>query len=182
VLGNADEMLFQPESLTEFAAQSSPAYSRLFAAIEEMATATRDLLGAERLTWLRGLPRMLHAGPMTLVHASPEGVWRAPGADAGDAELESVYGALQTQIAIYAHIHRPYVRRLAGMTVVNTGSVSLSYDGDPRASYLLLDDFEPTIRRVAYDLEKETAALAKCGLPHARWIARSLAAATFRMP
>jgi putative phosphoesterase len=182
VLGNADEMLFRPESLNEFAAQAAPAYGPLFAAIEEIAAATRELLGAERLTWLQSLDRVLRSGPMVLVHASPESTWHAPGADASDAELESVYAALQAQTAIYAHIHRPYVRRLAGMTVVNTGSVSLSYDGDPRASYLLLDDSEPTIRRVAYDLEKETRALALSGLPHANWIARSLTAATFQMP
>ena len=30
------------------------------------------------------------------------------------------------------------------MTVVNTGSVSLSYDGDRRAAYLLLDDLPPS--------------------------------------
>ena len=40
------------------------------------------------------------------------------------------------------------------MTVANTGSVSLSYDGDRRAAYLLLDDSTPTIRRVEYDVRK----------------------------
>lgn len=30
------------------------------------------------------------------------------------------------------------------MIVANTGSVSLSYDGDPRAAHLLLDESTPT--------------------------------------
>src|ERR1700722_9733638 len=57
VMGNVDEMLFNPGSLTEFASQS-PHLKSLFAAIEEMAAATCDALGAERLAWLSGLPRM----------------------------------------------------------------------------------------------------------------------------
>jgi predicted phosphodiesterase len=83
---------------------------------------------------------------------------------------------------VYAHIHRPYIRSVGRRTIVNTGSVSLSYDGDPRASYLLLDEDKPSIRRVAYDLDKELKALALCGLPHADWVARSLRSARPEMP
>ena len=68
------------------------------------------------------------------------------------------------------------------MTVVNTGSVSLSYDGDPRASYLLLDDSQPSIRRVEYDIGKEVKALQSSGIPHADWIAKMLESGTFQMP
>jgi diadenosine tetraphosphatase ApaH/serine/threonine PP2A family protein phosphatase len=39
------------------------------------------------------------------------------------------------------------------MKVANTGSVSLSYDGDPRASYLIVDGKDITFRRVDYDRE-----------------------------
>src|ERR1700676_2583235 len=55
VVGNTDEMLFRPESLTEFASQS-PQLQPLFAVIEEMAVATRQALGEERLEWMRGVP------------------------------------------------------------------------------------------------------------------------------
>ncbi|HEX4133334.1 MAG TPA: metallophosphoesterase [Bryobacteraceae bacterium] len=48
VFGNTDEMLFRPESLTEFARQS-PQMQRLLPTIEEMASATREALGEERL-------------------------------------------------------------------------------------------------------------------------------------
>src|ERR1039457_4723210 len=74
VVGNTDEMLFRPESLREFASQS-PKLQPLFAAIEEMAVATREALGEERLAWLRGLPRLQMHGPLALVHASPESRW-----------------------------------------------------------------------------------------------------------
>ena len=182
VVGNTDEMLFAPESLTEFAKDKGPALAPLFAAIAEMAAAERDALGDARIAWLRDLPRVQVHGPLALVHASPESTWRASGHDASDAELASVYAPLGQPIAVYAHIHRSFVRKIPGMTVANTGSVSLSYDGDRRAAYLLLDDAKPTIRRVEYDMDTELAALATCGLPHADWVAKMLKGGGFQMP
>jgi predicted phosphodiesterase len=181
VVGNTDEMLFKPESLTEFAKQS-PKLQPLFAVVEEMAVATREALGEDRLTWLRDLPRTQIQGPMALVHASPDSLWRAPLPEASDAELESVYGPLGQPIAIYGHVHRSYVRSVSKMIVANTGSVSLSYDGDRRAAYLVLDESTPTIRRVKYDVDKEIKALSICGFPHADWVAKTLESARPRMP
>jgi predicted phosphodiesterase len=191
VVGNADEMLFRPESLPEFASQL-PQLQSLWAAIEEMAVATREALGEERLAWLSALPRIQIHGPMALVHASPESLWRAPAPEASDAELQSVYSPLGQPIAVYGHIHRAYIRKLSGLngvdlngveiTVANTGSVSLSHDGDRRAAYLLLDDFKPQIRRVEYDVDRELKALASCGLPHSDWVAKILESASPQMP
>jgi predicted phosphodiesterase len=181
VVGNTDEMLFRPDSLTEFAGQS-PRMKPLFETIAEMAAASREALGEERLAWLRKLPRAQLPGPVALVHASPESAWRAPAPEASDGELESVYAPLDRPVVVYGHIHRSYVRNVAGMTVVNTGSVSLSYDGDPRAAYLLLDDLTPAIRRVEYDVAKECNALADSGIPHAGWVARMLTTGGFQMP
>jgi predicted phosphodiesterase len=181
VVGNTDEMLVMPEALKEFA-KSSPQLEPLFTAIEEMATATRETLGEGRLVWLRGLPRVQIHGPLALLHASLESRWRAPMPTASDAELESVYAPLGQPIVVYAHIHRSYIRSVSGMIVANTGSVSLSYDGDPRAAYLLLDDSEPAIRRVEYDVDRELEALSSCGLPHADWVGKMLVSGCFQMP
>ena len=181
VLGNTDEMLFAPESLEEFASQS-PAPPALWDAVREMAAATREALGEARLDWLRGLPRIQTQSPVALVHASPASLWRAPAPDASDAELESVYSALGQPVAVYGHIHRSYIRSVPGLIVANTGSVSLSYDGDRRAAYLLLDGSQPTIRRVEYELDRELRVLSNCGLPHSDWIAEILKSASPQMP
>ena len=181
VLGNVDEMLFAPESLEEFARHSTAPPS-LWDAVRETAAWTRAALGEERIAWLRGLPRVQVQGPMALVHASPESTWRAPEPEAGDARMKSVYGPLGQSIVVYAHIHRPFIRDVAGMIVANTGSVSLSYDGDPRAAYLLLDESRPSIRRVEYDLDREVEVLSSCGLPHADWISKMLVTARPQMP
>lgn len=181
VAGNADEMLFRPESLEEFVGQS-PHLKALFAAIEETAVATREALGEERLAWLRRLPSVLTEAPLALVHASPGSLWRAPAPEASDAELESVYATLGQPVAVYGHIHCSYVRKIADLLVINTGSVSLSYDGDPRAAYLVLNDSEPEIRRVEYDVDREIQALSDCCLPHFDWMAKILKSARPQMP
>jgi predicted phosphodiesterase len=181
VVGNVDEVLFRPVSVQEFAQQST-APAELFTAIEEMAAVTRALLGEERLAWLRDLPRVQRYGSLVLVHALPEDLWRAPASNASDADLESAYGLFGDSVVVYGHIHTPYFRSVAGSIIANSGSIGLPYDGDPRASYLLLDEDKPSIRRVAYDLDKERKALALCGLPHADWIARTLRSALPEMP
>ena len=181
VVGNTDEMLFRPESLGEFASQV-PKLQLLFKAISEMAAATREALGDERLAWLSRLPRLHEEESLALLHASPQSLWHAPGHQATESELESVYGPLGKPIVAYAHIHRPIVRSISGGVVVNTGSVSLSYDGDPRASYLLLDDGQAAIRRVEYNMDRELRNLDSCGFPHSEWVGRLLKSAGFQMP
>lgn len=179
--GNGEDMLSRPESLTPIADQA-PHLRALFDAVREMASATRDALGAERLAWLGGLPTMLSRESLAVVHASPTTVWHAPGSLASDAELEAVYAPLGKAVAVYAHIHHPFVRVFPAMTVANTGSVSLSHDGDRRASYLLVEGALATIRRVEYDVDQETAALSSSGLPHAAWISSMLESASHRLP
>ena len=181
VIGNTDEMLVAPETFEEFANQR-PDLATLWAAAREMAAATREALGEERLAWLRSLPRAQIHAPLALVHASPDSPWRAPAPESTDAELHAVYSPLAQPVAVYGHIHRSFIRNVSGIIVANSGSVSLSYDGDRRASYLLLDDSTPTIRRVEYDLDRELKALSRCGLPHAAWITRILETARPQMP
>jgi predicted phosphodiesterase len=181
VLGNTDEMLYDPQSLADFA-KELPKLQPLFAVVEEVAAVMRERLGEARLAWLRTLPRVQTEGPLALVHASPKSLWHAPAPEASDAELEGTYTPLGKPVAVYGHIHRSFIRRISKSIVANSGSVSLSHDGDPRAAYLLLDESNPEIRRVEYDLDKELAALSASGLPHADWIAKSLASARPQMP
>jgi len=181
VAGNTDEALFRPASLAEFASQA-PKLQPLLAAIEEMAATTREMLGEERLAWLRGMPSAEIHAPVALVHASPGNLWRAPMPEATDTELEAAYRPLGQPVAAYGHIHRPYIRRLAGLTVANSGSVSLSHDGDRRAAYLLVDDSGASIRRVEYDVDREIKILRSRSFPRAEWIAKTLESGRFEMP
>src|SRR5467141_4528756 len=77
VRGNTDEMLWAPESLTEFAARQ-PKLGPLLAIIQEMIPPTLAGIGEERLRWLEGLPQQYSGEGVSLVHASPDDLWRAP--------------------------------------------------------------------------------------------------------
>jgi putative phosphoesterase len=138
VRGNTDVMLWAPEGLAEFAA-AHPKLAPLLAILQEMIPPTLASIGEERLRWLEGLPQQYPGEGFSLVHAGPDDLWRAPMPNASDDELHGTYTSLGAPIVVYGHIHRPYIRQLHGMTVVNTGSVSQSYDGDRRTSYLVID-------------------------------------------
>jgi predicted phosphodiesterase len=181
VCGNTDEMLWSPESLTEYAA-SQPKVAPILARVQETILPTLASIGEDRLRWLQALPSLYSQEGLSLVHASPDDLWRAPMPNASDDELQSTYGSLGARIVVYGHIHRPYIRRVQGITVANTGSVSQSYDGDTRASYLVIDGQSLTIRRVEYDVESEAEELLRSGLPHANWMSRILLAGKYCPP
>jgi predicted phosphodiesterase len=181
VFGNTDEAVARPETLEEFARQS-PAPRSLWDAVREMTAFTREALDGERIAWLGALPPILIHPPVALVHASPASAWRSPLPGASDAELESTYLPLGQPFIVYGHVHRPFVRETGEFTVINTGSVSQSFDGDSRASYLLIDNGVPKLRRVEYDTEREINAIKASGLPHADWMARTLRAARPQAP
>jgi putative phosphoesterase len=184
VMGNTDEMLVRPDSLEEFA-RGSAAPTQLWVALREIASATRSVLGGERLSWLSGLPQTHHEPGFAVVHGTPQSSWQAPATNATDTEFDEIYGLLGSSIVVFGHIHRPFIRKTAGPStkvVINTGSVGLPHDGDARASYLVLDENEPHIRRVVYDVERELTALSQCGLPGAAWTAKMLRTSSPQLP
>jgi putative phosphoesterase len=167
VRGNTDEMLWRPE-LYEESLHKHPSRRGLRQVLfSECAPATRELVGDARLDWLRTQPTQWQGNGVAVMHASPDDLWRAPLIDATDAELIAVFGSLRAETVVYGHIHRPFVRRLRRLVVANSGSVSLSYDGDTSASYAVYDDGSVTVRRVAYDVEQEIRELHAVGYPRA---------------
>jgi predicted phosphodiesterase len=171
VVGNVDELLWNSEQLQvqlERAPKLEPLLRLLF---EAYAPATRELLGEERIGWLRALPPERREGDIRVLHASPGDLWRAPMPDAADGELLETYGPADGGIVVYGHIHLPYVRRLDSLTVANTGSVGNPFDGDPRAAYLEIEDGEAETIRVSYDIEREVSTVLESGYPDAARIA-----------
>jgi putative phosphoesterase len=182
VVGNTDEMIYDPGIVAESLRRAPERRGLRRVMSEEMAPTTREWLGEERIDWLKTLPRLQRHDSFVIVHAAPADLWRAPLFDASDEQLESSYSSLNSSLAVYAHIHHPFIRRLKSMTVANTGSLSLSYDGDTRASYLLLDDMQLSIRRVEYDIELEATVLLNSGIPRAEWLCQILRTGTFIYP
>jgi|SRR5579864_453785 len=187
VRGNTDEMLWDTSARQALEA-AAPKLKPLFKALFDVCgPVTRKMIGPSRLEWLRALPTDLrfedlrHAN-LALMHASPGNLWRAPMDTADDAELETTYKQMNAEIVVYCHIHRPFIRTVGRMTVCNTGSVGSAYDGDPRSSYLMIDNGSPSIRRVAYDVEKEVGRLLASDYPYKEWIAEMRRKASYVPP
>jgi predicted phosphodiesterase len=128
---------------------------------------TMERLGAERRAFLAGLPDRLTLDDATLVvHGSPRDASEGMLASDSDEALAERYAGESCRVAFSGHTHRPLVRDVAGRRLINGGSVGLSLDGDPRASYALAWRDEAAgpgawcveIRRPAYDLDAAVAA------------------------
>ncbi len=171
IVGNTDELLWRPE-VRERQLERAPGLAPLLAMLfEQYAPATAQSLGDERIAWLRALPAEHREDDVALVHASPGDLWRAPAPDAPDDDLSQTYAPLAARVTVYGHIHRPYIRTVDGLTVANSGSVGSPFDGDPRASYLVITDGVTELIRVEYDVEREAATLLASGYPDAARIA-----------
>lgn len=182
VVGNTDEVLWRPQEQVRQEKLAPKLAVLLRLMFQQYAPATLDLLGEERVMWLRQLPAEERLEDLVLVHAAPNDLWRAPMPDAEDDELSTVYAPLHAAVAVYGHVHRPYTRTLAELTVANSGSVGMPWDGDPRASYLLVEDGHPHLIRVEYDLEREAALLLDSGYPDAPRLAEMRRRGVFLPP
>jgi putative phosphoesterase len=180
VYGNTDEMLWAPDRLESYLESSGRQHMRRI--VLPQIRATLAAIGPARLEWLRALPLQWVGHGLAVVHAAPDDVWRCPGPDASDDRLAALYGSLGCSRVVHGHIHRSYVRQLDAFTVANAGSVSLPYDGDPRAAYAVVDDDAITIRRVEYDIEREVRALFEARHPDAPWIAAMLRTGAYVPP
>jgi putative phosphoesterase len=130
----------------------------------------RHLVAEEEVAWLRTLPTELsfrcddyrfHA-----VHASPADhlfSYRLT-PDLDDEELKKEVAEVRADIVLVGHTHLPMSRGAWTKVVLNPGSVGQPLDGDPRASYAVIEDGVAEIRRVEYDVEETVVGIRRMGL------------------
>jgi putative phosphoesterase len=133
-----------------------------------------DELGDEQLDWLRRLPaeRRIRTADDTLVlvvHASPGSQTR--GFDqALDANIIfERAAATDARVICVGHTHVPEVRDLGWKIIVNDGSCGYVFDGEPTASWAMIDVHEGNvtaeIRRTEFDAVTVANAISARGLP-----------------
>lgn len=130
-------------------------------------------LSRESRDFLRELPaeRRLEAcgKRILLIHGSPLSIKEHLTPDTPEPRLRELSRAARADIIICGHSHIPFIREVDGVFFLNPGSVGRPDDGDPRASYAVLELTSRRIRlqhhRVAYDVERTLAALREHGLP-----------------
>ncbi len=131
------------------------------------------MVGLEGQLWLRGLPTELRFSfggyAFYAAHASPQDPlydYRLT-PDLPDDELKKAVGVekVRADLVLLGHTHLPMSRGAWTKVVLNPGSVGQPLDGDPRASYAVVEDGVAEIRRVAYDIEATVAGIRGMGLP-----------------
>lgn len=132
-----------------------------------------DQLGEERLDWLRRLPserRLRSDETLVLVcHASPGS--QTAGFDRALEPSVVVERVSRTDARVVAcgHTHMPEVRDFGYRVIVNDGSAGYVFDGDPTASWALIDiageNVTAEIKRESFDLLAVSNALTARGLP-----------------
>jgi diadenosine tetraphosphatase ApaH/serine/threonine PP2A family protein phosphatase len=134
--------------------------------------------------YLAALPDVRRDGELTAVHGSPrDPTWEyvtGPGVAAANLS------AFDTRLCLHGHTHVPVIfsaedgrieivpatpdaplRLDAARALVNPGSVGQPRDGNPAASYLVLDTDSGTaeFRRVTYDVARTQQLMGEVGLP-----------------
>jgi predicted phosphodiesterase len=92
---------------------------------------------------------------------------RAPLCLIGHSHIPLVFGAVEGQLVGGAIEGEPTLELRGGPYLLNPGSVGQPRDGDPRASFLVLDldAASASWRRVAYDIAATQRAMHDAGLP-----------------
>ncbi len=129
---------------------------------------TRARVSADEMRFLARLPvsRMLTLDDtrFLLVHATP----RDPLDEYAPNEPEFWARRLQNveaDVICVGHTHLPYVLEVDGKLIVNPGSVGQPRDGDPRASYAILEDFTVELKRIEYPIDATVRAVQDSSLP-----------------
>jgi len=66
---------------------------------------------------------------------------------------------------LIGHSHKPYIRMVGNTTILNPGSSGQPRDFNPRASYAVIENGAPYIKRVSYDIERTVNDLERSALP-----------------
>jgi predicted phosphodiesterase len=147
---------------------------------------TREQLTPDSWEFVEHLPEKLLRHDFTLVHGSPRHpVWEYVSHEAVAAANVPHF---DTTHCLVGHTHVPVIYRATGSPatcdacasplneamaltgerlLINPGAVGQPRDGDPRASYIILDNEKNVIeyRRVAYEVEETQHLMFSLGLP-----------------
>lgn len=179
VRGNADrEMLEAPFAFVE---RGFPDEREIYEIGQWSAT---QLTEAER-GFLSNYQSTVLLPDLLCFHGSPASDSEVLDAETPSRRLEELREQAPAKpVWIGGHTHKPLLRTLEGWTLLNPGSVGLPYEKRGEvyvnlayAEYLLLDKLEggwqPTFRRVFYDVQDIQTAVMQSGMPHAHWVAGS---------
>jgi putative phosphoesterase len=141
-------------------------------AFRDAAEWAHDALGDERLGWLRRLPserRLVLGDTMVLAcHGSPGSQTQGFDAQLDPAVVLERVARTDARVIACGHTHLPEVRDLGWKLIVNDGSAGYVFDGEPTASWALVEfdggEIRAEIRRAEFDTMTVANAISARGL------------------
>lgn len=132
-----------------------------------------DAIGPERVDWLRRLPaerRFRTQDTLSLVcHGSPGSQTAGFDQVLDPGIVIERLARTDARIVACGHTHLPEVRDFGWKLIVNSGSAGFVFDGDPTASWALIDidgdEIRAEIRRAEFDGMAVANAISARGLP-----------------
>jgi putative phosphoesterase len=132
-----------------------------------------EALGPERLDWIRRLPaerRLRLEDTLVLVtHASPGSQTQGFDANLDAATVLERLSRTDARIVCCGHTHLPEIRDFGWRVIVNDGSAGYVFDGDPSASWAIVEIADGAvtaeIRRTEFDVMSVANAISARGLP-----------------
>ncbi|MFB6190582.1 MAG: metallophosphoesterase [Candidatus Nanohaloarchaea archaeon] len=131
----------------------------------------REKLDESRLSFLEDLPLRreleLDGTETVLVHGSPNDPSKYVYPRHVDPSFLERNDVVEEDIVVMGHTHVPFVKHVDGTLVLNPGSVGQPRDGNPGASYAVIDtgEMDATVRRVEYDLDPVVEEVGDSSLP-----------------
>lgn len=130
-------------------------------------------LSRKSLKYLQSLPQEIRfeweGRRVLLTHASPASNEEALDAATAESRFRELAQMARTDLIICGHSHQPFVRHVGDIWFINTGSVGRPDDGDPRATYAIMQTSQDEITvehfRVPYDIDRAVAAIREKELP-----------------
>jgi putative phosphoesterase len=174
VRGNHDHGVAQNVPITATARTGFKYLTNLTRAISRERLTETDLRFLARLPVTRTVT--VENTRLLLVHASPRDPldeYCLPDVDFWARRLQNV----EADVICVGHTHQPYVLEVGDKLVINPGSVGQPRDGDPRASYAIIEDYKVDLKRIEYPVADTIAALEATNLPEQ---GKSLLAELFR--
>ncbi|MET0938374.1 MAG: metallophosphoesterase family protein [Gaiellaceae bacterium] len=109
----------------------------------------------EQIAFLHGLPARLEldvdgVGQVLFCHATPQNDTDIFLEGTPEEAVAPAFAGLDADLVVCGHTHMQFLREIAGIRVVNAGSVGMPYDDEPGAYWLALGP-EVKHRRTAYD-------------------------------
>ena len=77
----------------------------------------------------------------------------------------SAVDSFDKMFILVGHSHKPYIKMIGNTTVLNPGSVGQPRDFNPCASYAVIENGVPYIKRISYDIERTVNDLERSTLP-----------------